>query len=55
MVSDTQLESGKEVGSKCLKCKGVTNHTIIAMAGGEIAKVECNVCKAVTSIGPPPL
>jgi len=39
-----KIEAGSEVDSRCLKCKDVTNHTIIAMTDGKIAKVECNVC-----------
>lgn len=33
-----------EIDSRCLKCKDVTNHTIIAMDNDKVAKVECNVC-----------
>lgn len=46
MSEKKELSSGEEVDSRCLKCKDVTNHTIIAMVEGEIAKVECNVCNA---------
>jgi hypothetical protein len=38
-------EAGSEIDSRCLKCKDVTNHTIIAMDGDKVAKVECNVCE----------
>ena len=37
-------EAGSEIDSRCLKCKDVTNHTIIAMDRDKVAKVECNVC-----------
>jgi hypothetical protein len=36
--------AGSEIDSRCLKCKDLTNHTVIAMADDEIAKVQCNVC-----------
>ena len=39
------LTAGSEVDSHCLKCKDLTNHTIIALADEKIAKVQCNVCK----------
>jgi hypothetical protein len=39
-----RIEAGSEVDSRCLKCKDVTNHTVIAIANGKIAKVLCNVC-----------
>lgn len=37
-------EAGDEINSRCLKCKDVTNHTIIAMVEDKVAKVICNVC-----------
>ncbi len=36
--------AGDEVDSRCLKCKAVTNHIIVAMTGDTIAKVQCNSC-----------
>ena len=45
MKDEKKLEAGNEINSRCLKCKDVTNHTIIALVDGEVAKVECNVCK----------
>lgn len=44
MKKTKKIEAGSEIDSRCLKCKDVTNHTIIAMADDKIAKVECNVC-----------
>lgn len=44
MKKEKKIEAGSEIDSRCLKCKDVTNHTIIAMTDGKIAKVECNVC-----------
>lgn len=44
MKNEKKIEAGNEIASRCLKCKGVTNHTIIAMADGKVAKVQCNVC-----------
>jgi hypothetical protein len=45
--------AGDDVDSRCLKCKAVTNHTIIAMTGGKIAKVECNSCRTRHNYRPP--
>ena len=45
MKDEKKLEAGSEINSHCLKCKDITNHTIIAMVDGEVGKVECNVCK----------
>lgn len=46
MSTDKNLSAGDEIDSRCLKCKAVTNHTIIAMLEGKAAKVECNTCHA---------
>jgi hypothetical protein len=43
---ENNLAAGNEVDSRCLKCKDVTNHTIIAMVNGKVGKVQCNVCRA---------
>ena len=45
MKDEKKFEAGNEINSHCLKCKDITNHTIIALVDGEVAKVECNVCK----------
>lgn len=45
MTIENNLEAGNEVNSRCLKCKDVTNHTIIAMVDGKVVKVQCNVCR----------
>lgn len=38
---------GSIIESVCGKCNDVMGHTIMAMVGGEIVKVECRVCKSV--------
>ncbi len=43
-MTEPDLTAGSEVDSYCLKCKDMTNHMIIAMADGAIAKVQCNAC-----------
>lgn len=45
MVAGNILSAGEEIDSWCLKCKDITNHTIIAMEEEKIAKVLCNVCR----------
>lgn len=44
MKTEKKIEAGSEINSRCLKCKAVTNHTIIALVDGKVAKVLCNVC-----------
>lgn len=46
LVPVIKITAGDEVDSNCLKCKGLTNHTIIALVEDKIAKVQCNVCGA---------
>jgi Zn ribbon nucleic-acid-binding protein len=46
-MSDKQLSAGDHITSKCTKCKNITNHTIVAMVGEKVARVECNTCGSV--------
>lgn len=39
--------AGDHTLSRCSKCKESTNHTIVAMIGDRIARVECNVCGSI--------
>lgn len=53
MTDQKNLAAGDEIDSRCLKCKDVTNHTIIAMEDKEVAKVVCNVCRGRHKYRPP--
>lgn len=33
--------------SRCTRCRQVLNHTIVAMVGEQIVRVECNTCHSV--------
>lgn len=44
MVTKKELTAGDDVESRCLKCKQLTNHIIVAMVGEKVVKVQCNVC-----------
>lgn len=46
MAVQTKKTAGDDIDSRCLKCKAVTNHTIIAITGSVIEKVQCNTCDA---------
>ncbi|WP_303722062.1 hypothetical protein [Malonomonas rubra] len=41
------LSAGDYIASKCTKCKDTTGHTIVAMVGGKVIKVECNTCGSI--------
>lgn len=44
---------GSIVESICGKCNDVMGHTIMAMVGSEIVKVECRICKSQHRYRPP--
>jgi len=38
------LSAGDYIAARCTRCKDHTNHTIVAMVGEKVVKVECNTC-----------
>jgi hypothetical protein len=46
-MNKTTLSAGDTIDSKCTRCRAVTNHTIVAMVGDRVARVECNTCGGV--------
>ena len=46
-MTNKQLSAGDHITSKCTKCKDTTNHTIVAMVGETVARVECNTCGGI--------
>ncbi len=38
------LRLGDEIDDFCVKCRRVTNHSIVSLMGGEPAKVRCRTC-----------
>lgn len=40
------LRLGDDVDDYCVKCKRLTNHSILSMVEGEPAKVRCRTCYA---------
>lgn len=42
----TAAKTGGEIDAFCNKCKMTLAHTIIAMVGNKVARVECNTCKS---------
>jgi len=41
------ITAGDIVESHCTKCRKIMNHTVVALAGEKIARVECNTCHGV--------
>ncbi len=46
-MTDKSLSAGDYIASRCSKCKDSTNHTIVAMVGEKVVRVECNICGSV--------
>jgi len=38
------LRLGDDVDDYCIKCKRITNHSVLALVDGEPAKVRCRTC-----------
>jgi hypothetical protein len=39
-----KLEAGSPIDSHCSKCKQIMSHTVIAMDGDRVLKVQCKMC-----------
>lgn len=46
------LSAGSIVETRCTRCREVMNHTIVAMVGEKIVRVECNTCHGVHGYHP---
>ena len=49
---NTQLSAGSTIETRCTRCNGVLNHTIVAMVGEKIVRVECSTCHGVHAYHP---
>ena len=39
-----ELRLGDEIDDFCIKCKRLTNHSIVSLLNGQAAKVRCRTC-----------
>ena len=46
------LSAGSTIESRCTRCREILNHTIVAMVGEKIVRVECNTCHGVHAYHP---
>jgi len=44
--------AGGFVETRCTRCRDIKNHTIVAMVGEKIARVECNTCHGMHNYHP---
>lgn len=47
-----QPSAGSNIETRCTRCREVLNHTIIAMIGEKIVRVECNTCHGTHNYRP---
>lgn len=47
-----QLSAGSTIETRCSRCDRVLNHTIVAMIGEKIVRVECATCRGVHAYHP---
>jgi hypothetical protein len=52
LTINKELTAGDDIDSRCLKCKDITNHTIVALVENRVVKVQCNVCRALHNYRP---
>ncbi len=46
------LSAGSIVETECTRCRALMNHTIVAMVGEKIVRVECNTCHGTHNYRP---
>jgi hypothetical protein len=46
------LSAGSTIETQCTRCRAVMNHTIVAMVGEKIVRVECNTCHGTHNYHP---
>jgi hypothetical protein len=44
-MKSKEFSVGAPIEARCTSCRTITNHIIVAIAGGKPVKVECNSCK----------
>lgn len=47
-----QLSAGSIIDARCTRCSAITNHTIVAMVGDKVVRVECNTCHGIHNYHP---
>jgi hypothetical protein len=45
--------AGDILDARCTRCHTLTNHTIVALVGGRVARVKCNTCASEHNFHPP--
>jgi hypothetical protein len=51
-MSIRKPSAGDTIGARCTRCREIRNHTIVAMVGEKVVRVECNTCGGVHNYKP---
>ena len=51
-MSSRKLSAGDTIEARCTRCRAVLNHTIVAMVGERVVRVECNTCRGMHNYHP---
>ena len=51
-MSSRKTSAGDNIEARCTRCRKVLNHTIVAMVGDRVVRVECNTCKGMHNYHP---
>jgi hypothetical protein len=46
-MSNKKLSAGDVIEAHCTRCRTLMNHTIVAMVGVRVVRVQCNTCNGV--------
>ena len=51
-MSSRKLSAGDTIEARCTRCRAILNHTIVAMVGERVVRVECNTCRGMHNYHP---
>lgn len=51
-MSKKKLAAGDIIESGCTRCRTIMNHTIVAMVGDKVVRVQCNTCNGIHNYKP---
>lgn len=46
-MATRKLAAGDFIEARCTRCRALLNHTIVAMVGDKVIRVECNTCRGI--------
>lgn len=46
-MATRKLAAGDCIEARCTRCRALLNHTIVAMVGEKVIRVECNTCQGI--------